>query len=133
VLAVHAYGYGLSPDADVDANAGLNLARLGAVRGILAEAGDSRPVWVTELGYTVDSGNHPVVSENDQARYLVSAVRRVRREWPWVELLTIWNLSAGGLPGDEMAGFSLLKPDGSPRLAYAALRGLLRPTPEVGP
>ncbi|MBL8056237.1 MAG: hypothetical protein JNK29_06035, partial [Anaerolineales bacterium] len=80
-----------------------------------------------------DAGNHPVVSENDQARYLAAAVRRVRAEWPWVELLTVWNLSRGGAPGDAMAGFSLLKPDGTPRLAYAALQNLLRPAAESDP
>ncbi|MBL8055480.1 MAG: hypothetical protein JNK29_02215, partial [Anaerolineales bacterium] len=60
VLAVHAYGYGLAPEVDAEANAGLNLARLADVRALMTAAGDTRPVWVTELGYTVDAGNHPV-------------------------------------------------------------------------
>ena len=101
---------------------GLNLARILDVRDIMLSYGDNRSVWITELGYTIQPGIHPYVTEEDQAVYLVGALQRVRREWPWVEMFTVWNLCYG-LPIDsEMAGFSLIAPDLTPRLAYRALQ-----------
>lgn len=126
VLSVHDYGYGLSPEAPREMDDGLNLARILDVREIMLSYGDDRPVWITELGYTIQPGLHPYVTEEDQAGYLVGALRRVRREWPWVEMFTVWNLCYG-LPGDsEMAGFSLVAPDLTPRLAYLALQEELK-------
>jgi hypothetical protein len=122
VLSVHDYGYGLSPEAPREMYDGLNLARILDVRDIMLSYGDDRPVWITELGYTIQPGMHPYVTEEDQAAYLVGALRRVWREWPWVEMFTVWNLCYG-LPLDsEMAGFSLVAPDLTPRLAYRALQ-----------
>jgi len=71
----------------------------------------------------------PHVTPQDQADYLVGAFRRVRREWPWVGMLAVWNLSYGALEGGdplraEMAGFSLVMPDLRPRQAYYALQAL---------
>jgi hypothetical protein len=42
---------------------------------------------------------------------------RVRREWPWVELVTVWNLSQPE-PGDAFGGYSLIDLTGEPRPAY---------------
>jgi len=126
VLSVHDYGYGLSPEAPREMYDGLNLARILDVRDIMLSYGDDRPVWITELGYTIQPGMHPYVTEEDQAAYLVGALRRVLREWPWVEMFTVWNLCYG-LPIDsEMAGFSLVAPDLTPRLAYQALQEEMR-------
>lgn len=122
VLAVHSYAYGLSPEAAATANDGLNLARLDAVQGVLSAHGDTRPLWITELGYTVEGGGQPAVSEMEQAHYLVGAYRRVRRDWPLVQMLTVWNLSYGQRPGDDAAGFSLVTPERVPRPAWAALQ-----------
>ncbi|MEJ5309178.1 MAG: hypothetical protein WHX52_05370 [Anaerolineae bacterium] len=122
VLSVHDYGYGLSPEAPRELYDGLNLARILDVRDIMLSYGDDRPVWITELGYTIQPGMHPYVTEENQAAYLIGALRRVRREWPWVEMFTVWNLCYG-LPLDsEMAGFSLVAPDLTPRLAYQVLQ-----------
>ena len=126
ILSVHDYGYGLSPEDERDAHGGLNLARILDLRDIMLEYSDPRPVWITELGYTVQPGLHPSVTEENQALYLVGSFERVRRDWPWVEMLTVWNLCYG-LPADsEMSGYSLVEPDLAPRLAYWALREMPR-------
>jgi hypothetical protein len=122
VLAVHDYGYGLSPEDERGAHDGLNLARLLDLRDIMQAYGDAKPMWITELGYTVQVGPHPAVSAEIQALYLMGTFRRVRRDWPWVEMLTVWNLTYGLPPGDEMSGYSLVGPDLTPRPAYHALR-----------
>jgi hypothetical protein len=123
VLAVHDYGYGFSPEDERGAHEGLNLARVLDLRDIMMDYGDSKPVWITELGYTVHSQLQPAVSEQEQADYLVGAFQRVRRDWPWVEMLTVWNL-CHGTPEDEMSGYSLVEPDLTPRLAYPALQNM---------
>ncbi len=123
VLAAHDYGYGLPPTDPHDEHAGLNLARLIDLHDLLIAAHASRPIWITELGYTVEPGLHPDVSPADQANYLLGAFQRVRAEWPWVEMFTVWNLSYRG--GDaEMQGFSIINPDQSPRLAFEAIRNM---------
>jgi hypothetical protein len=122
VLAVHDYGYGLSPNDERGAHRGLNLARILDLRDVMSDYGDIKPVWITELGYTVHSHLQLPVSQEEQAAYLVGSFERVRKEWPWVEMLTVWNLCYSRPPEDEMSGYSLVEPDLTPRLAYQALR-----------
>jgi hypothetical protein len=124
VLAVHAYGFGLSPDAPDEVHNNLNLGRIEQVHEIMQAAGVAKPVWITELGYTVVDGNQPAVSEAQQADYLLAARARAAAEWPWVELFTVWNLVYGRSPNDEMAGYSLVNPDLSPRPAFYAWQEL---------
>jgi hypothetical protein len=125
VLGTHPYGFGLPPDAALTSNDGLVFGRLEDVRSIMLRNGDgATPVWITEMGWTVDAPpDQPdiAVSPEQQASYLISALDRVRREWPWVKLITVWNLSRPG-PGDAFGGYSLLGPDGQPRPAYARWR-----------
>ncbi|MBI5567441.1 MAG: hypothetical protein HY870_21255 [Chloroflexi bacterium] len=127
IFAAHDYGYGLPPNDPHGEHAGLNLARLIDLRDILLKANATQPVWITELGYTIQPGLHPHVSPQEQADYLLGALQRVRAEWPWVTTFTVWNLSyTGGT--DEMRGFSIIEPDRSPRAAYhviAQLRALI--------
>jgi len=116
VLAAHDYGYGLPPDDPHDAHVGLNLARLIDLREIMTEAHASQPMWITEVGYTVQPGLHPHVSLDDQSAYLAGAFERVRREWSWISMFTVWNLSYTG--DVEMQGFSIIEADRALRPAY---------------
>ena len=124
VLAVHAYGFGLAPDAPDEIHNNLNLGRIGQMHEIMQAAGVQKPIWVTELGYTVVDGNQPAVSEAQQADYLLAAQKRAAAEWPWVELFTVWNLVYGRSPDDEMSGYSLVNPDLTPRPAFYAWQEL---------
>lgn len=120
VLAVHAYGFGLSPDAPDDVHQNLNLGRIADLHEINQAAGVAKPIWITELGYTVVAGSQTAVSEAQQADYLLAARARAADEWPWVELFTVWNLVYGRSPTDEMSGYSLVNPDLTPRPAFFA-------------
>ena len=131
VLAAHDYGYGLPPTDPHGEHAGLNLARLIDLHDILIVANASQPIWITELGYTIQPGLHPDVSPADQASYLLGAFERVRAEWPWVEMFTVWNLSYMG-GDDEMQGFSIINPDRSPRLAFDVIQDMRR-EPDMNP
>lgn len=123
VLAVHDYGYGLTPYSHRTVQDGLNLARITYLHEILLHHHADLPVWITELGYTINPGDHPAVSAQRQAEYLLLARQRVAEEWPWVELFTVWNLVYGRPADDEMSGYSLVEPDGTPRPAYWAWQG----------
>jgi hypothetical protein len=140
VLAAHPYGFGLPPEAPATANDGLVFGRLAELRAIMEEQGDGhKPVWITELGWTVEAPpDQPgiAVSPAQQAAYLTAALERTLREWPWVELFTVWNLSRPG-PGDPFGGYSLLDPAGQPRPAYTAWQEMVgagdRKTSRVSP
>ena len=124
VLGAHPYGFAYPPDDPYGAHDGLNLARLEDLRAIMIRYGDAdKPIWATELGWTVEPRGEnawQAVSPEQQAAYLVGAFQRARRDWPWLELVAVWNL--GGERHPAWRGYSLLDPEGRPRPAYHALR-----------
>jgi hypothetical protein len=126
VLGAHVYGFAYPPDDSHAAHQGLNIARVQDLREILVANGDDdKPIWATELGWTTAPGEDQAwqrVSPDQQAAYLVRVFQRARAEWPWLELVTVWNLGYGLPLDDERAGYSLVGPDGEPGPAYFALR-----------
>lgn len=101
--------------------------------------GNNTPIWVTEFGwgsfetFSNEQGT-PVpppagaefmaaVSEWQQAIYILRAYE-LGHEWDQVGPMILWNLNFGPLLGTGFseAGYSLLRPDGSPRPAYLALQ-----------
>jgi GH35 family endo-1,4-beta-xylanase len=128
VLGAHAYGFGHPPDDPHDSHQGLNIARVQDLREIMAAHGDGhKPLWVTELGWTTSPPEHEEwqrVSTEEQAEYLVETFRIARQEWPWLQLIAVWNLGCGLSPGDESAGYGLIDPGGEPRPAYRALTAM---------
>lgn len=131
VLGAHPYGFGYPPDDPRGAHEGLNMARLEDLRDVMVAYGlADKPIWATEMGWTVaGEGDHAwhTVTPAQQAAYLVAALKRAQREWPWLELLTVWNLPGLGaierVPG-EFLGYSLVDSGGAPRPALAALRAV---------
>jgi GH35 family endo-1,4-beta-xylanase len=125
-LGAHPYGFAYPADDPRGAHDGLNLARLLDLREIMEAHGDGdKPIWVTELGWTTAGAGESswlTVTPQQQADYLTSAWRRARREWPWLQVFTVWNLSQGLPSSNEMAGYSLLDESGEPKPAYHALR-----------
>ena len=123
VLAAHPYSFGQPPAAPASDREHPAFGRLAELRAIMVEYGDAnKPVWITEMGWTVEPppGQADIVVDLDQqATYLVQALEIIRRDWPWVELVTVWNLSVPG-PADPFGGYSLLDPSGQPRPALAA-------------
>jgi hypothetical protein len=125
VLGAHPYGFGLPPESPASLNDGLVFRRLEELRAIMFAYGDGdKPMWITEIGWPVEAPpDQPdiAVSPTQQATYLTDALDQVRREWSWVELFAVWNLSQPE-PGDPFGGYSLIGPDGEPRPAYEAVR-----------
>jgi hypothetical protein len=123
ILGAHPYSFGQAPDAPESDRNHPAFRRLAELHRIMVEHGDrAKPVWITELGWTIEPPPDQAdirVSQEQQAAYLVAALELVRREWPWVELVTVWNLSRL-TPGDPFGGYSLLDERGQPRAAYTA-------------
>lgn len=136
VLGAHPYAFGRPPADPNLAGDGLDFERIRDLRAILIENGDDdKPIWATEYGYTTrtnDPGSRwQVVSEQQQAQYLVETYDLVRRDMPWLTALFLWNVSADLPEYNDMQGYSIVHADGRPKPAYLALRQLQRQAPRL--
>ena len=124
---------------------GLCFRRVEQLRAIMLEYGDGqKPVWASEFGWIIRPPTccrsrldwpayyWQVVSEQQQAQYIVCAFAYAQEHWPWMEAMFLWNLDYSRYyPGkdetclncESMGWYSILNPDGSPRLAYKWLAG----------
>ena len=131
-LGSHPYAFGNSPDK-VDPW-GLSLSRVADQRQVMVANGDEvTPIWITELGWVLDTSWDLVehesigVSEAEQAEYLGRAYEKVASDWPYVQAIFVFNLDFGGVPwytaSEPMRWYAVLNPDRSPRPAYVTLAG----------
>jgi hypothetical protein len=117
-------------------------------REVMVEYGDAgKPVWATEFGWLIrppacclsqldwPSRAGHVVTRGQQARYIVRAFDYAEANWPWMEVMFLWNLDYSRYPEEEgavcpncdsMGWYSILDPDGTPRRAYEWLQGTRR-------
>lgn len=145
VIGAHPYGYANPPDASFrderqvssshnDHPSFFFLDTLEDYRHAMLEADASgTPIWVTEFGWPSPEGIGEMdltgweygreVSEDDQAAYIVRAFE-MGDERPWVGPMFLWNLNLSVIWGPDSAfsAYSLMRPDGSYRPAYTALR-----------
>lgn len=93
-------------------------------------------IWITEYGWATQNntpgfefGNQ--ISLDQQADYIVGAMRRTKEQYPWVGNMFLWNLNFGplkardGEPLNEQASFGILNGDYSPRPSYLAIQRYL--------
>jgi len=106
-LSYHPYCTPYAPD---DTSSPNPFIKLTDVRTIMANYGDTRPIWITEVGWNADIG------EAKQADYLVQALE-MARDWGWIETFIIYNWQDGG-------GFTygLLRTDLSPKPSFYAVK-----------
>ena len=94
----------------------------------------NKTIWFTEFGWSSTPVTQIVTgyeysqynSEQDQANFLVRAFQKVKAEFPYVTHMIVWNLNFQQVvgPTDEKYGFGILRPDGSGRPAYEALKAM---------
>jgi hypothetical protein len=144
-IGAHPYGYGNPPgervEDEVHAASSHNdhpsfffRDTLEDYHRIIHGPGEEQPpIWVTEFGWPTPEGIGEMdltgweygreVSEAEQADYVVRAFH-MGDERPWVGPMFLWNLNLSVIWGADNAfsAYSLLRPDGSPRPAYVALR-----------
>ena len=99
----------------------------------LAYGDTGHQIWVTEFGWSSTDGMGQMdttgweygreASEAQQADYVVRAFW-MGDERPWVGPMFLWNLNLAAIwgSGSPVSAYSLLRPDGSYRPAYIALR-----------
>ncbi len=132
-LGSHPYAYGLPPDTSHPD--GLSFDRVLAQRQVMLAYGDDSPIWITEVGWVLQShwdlGEHAAigVSEAQQAEYLVRAYQKAGSEWPFVQAFFIFNLDFSLAPwylsAEPMRWYAILNPNRTPRPAYTSLRQIL--------
>jgi hypothetical protein len=107
------------------------------VRALMERYGmDKHQVWITEFGWATPNsspgfefGNQ--VSFEQQADYIVGALRRSKEQYPWVGAMFLWNLNfailraRSGQPRHEQASFGILNANGSPRPSFLAIQRYL--------
>lgn len=148
VLGAHTGGAGNAPDEFWPDNAPTNIERgwtthasfyfrrVEQLRKVMVEHGNAaKKIWLTEFGWTTANPAPgyeygQLVSEEDQANYLVGAFSRAHREYAdWLTGMFVWNLNFASVvePTDEKAPWSILKSDLSPRKSYEALKNMSKP------
>lgn len=145
-VGVHPSGFDNPPDANWRTwkdDTGFNnhrsffySATIEAYHNIMVRNGDgNKRLWATEFGWasTENISARPnagweyaaYISEQDQADYLVTALQ-IAKQSGYMGVMFVWNLdwsvAVGG--GAEMAKFSILRCNGTPRAAYRALAAM---------
>jgi len=154
-FAHHPYGFAYEPERDpTTVENTFTFRNTEILRQILVQHGlEDMRVWATEFNwirYPAEDGDaychqDPVyehwfgwmdVSAQTQADYLVRAFRYADEHWPWMHVMTIWNLDWHnyGWPCEPSRYFSIRQYDGSdlgaPSPAYWAFAALeKRPGP----
>jgi hypothetical protein len=99
-------------------------------------AGDDKPIWFTEMGWsTASTGGSCVVSEQTQASYLTQAYQIAQQD-PYVQVALWYNFredyfSTG--PSYYDGGFGLMHKDFTPKPAYYAFRDYAKGTSTAPP
>lgn len=97
---------------------------LTALHEAMVKAGDTTPVWITEVGWTscasTGGTDRWCVTEQQQADYIPGAFT-VAATWPWVRSVIVYNLrsKSGPATGTE-SNFGLVNHDYSVKPALAA-------------
>ncbi|MGB9723004.1 MAG: O-antigen ligase family protein [Chloroflexia bacterium] len=111
-----------------------DVSRVVLLREVMERFGDGgKAVWVGELGWNATppewSGRPSPwgesVSEEVKGRYIVEALERSLREWPWMGVRNLWFLRWGGPPPkaeDPTQFFALVGYDFTPLPAYEQVR-----------
>ncbi len=104
--------------------------RIEQLRQVMIDNNDAaKQIWLTEFGWTT-ANQAPGYeygaqnSDQNQADYLVRAFEIARDQWPWIGVMSVWNLNYSVIssPSDEKSPWSVLNPDWSPRPSYTALK-----------
>lgn len=115
------------------------FTRVESIRRLMVNAGYSgRKVWITEFGWALHNvtpgyeyGEHN--SPAQQATYIQQAFMRSRSTYAgWVSGMFVWNMNFAVTAGrpyarqDQMAAFSLLNVDWSPRPAFTTVQKMTK-------
>ncbi|MBF6613984.1 MAG: cellulase family glycosylhydrolase [Chloroflexi bacterium] len=150
-MGSHPYGFNNPPDTKWPENPNMNpifplgndgkpnyynnhdsfyFRRLEEQRAIMEKYGDGeKQMWLTEYGWCSDYrpdgyGECRYVTPDQQGQYIVGAIQRSKKYYPWMGVMFLWNLNFSTFQ-EWFTGpshFSILNGDWSPRPAYIALK-----------
>jgi len=139
---VHPGGFNNAPTQEIGSERGSGwnghgsfyFQRFTQHRAVMEEHGDGdKPIWLTEMGWSTANADPAYGfgtdnSEDDQAQFLVDAFRLIREDAPYITHAFVWNLNFQTVvgPQDEKFAFGVLRPDGSPRPAFTALKEMTK-------
>ncbi len=140
VLGSHPYGFAYEPERNPSSVNGLAFRRAEQQRAIMEAQGDSdKQMWAIEFGWFVNncpgqdcSGpwgdrNWQLVSKSTQADYLVRAYNYAYLNWPWMGVMTFFNLDFNIVPWyqccDPIRGYGIAS-----NPAYDALKNMPKQT-----
>ena len=142
---VHPGGFNNAPTQEIGSERGSGwnghgsfyFQRFTQHRAVMEANGDAdKPIWLTEMGWSTANADPAYGfgadnSEADQAQFLVDAFRIAREDAPYIPHAFVWNLNFQSVvgPQDEKFAFGILRPDGSPRPAYTALKEMTKGAP----
>jgi len=96
VLGIDPYCYPEAPTQPNQDRWGHSFWRVPQLHDLMVQNGDgNKPVWIIEFGYRTPSAQYPlgnsiIVSETQQANYLVEAME-LAQTWPWLERFYIYE------------------------------------------
>jgi polysaccharide biosynthesis protein PslG len=130
-IAAHPYS---APQGPLEFTRGhdarFQFRRIEALRHDFVSRGARKPVWITEIGWSTCPGSPGNCNtEPEQATYLGQTFRTVKRKYPWVHALFVYNYRDSPSdtdPGNKERWFGLLRSDGSPKPAWNVLRAEAR-------
>ncbi|MBI3967093.1 MAG: cellulase family glycosylhydrolase [Chloroflexi bacterium] len=142
IVSVNPYGLRSGPyDRRARADE-INFSRPLLAREVMVQYGDeSKPIWASELGWNAlpldfpDPPTHGQVSRAQQARYTDLALRRARREWPWLGVMNLWHFRfMNGNPYLHQAyHYGFVSEDLRPYPVYDAVKALAQEPPALYP
>ncbi len=122
--SLHVYSQSYGP-SDTSAPDSVRFDRLLLVRDLAAAADAAKPIWITEVGWRVDQPRPDAVSEAEQAQYLHDGLVRALGEWgSLVQRAFVYEWTDPAAFADG-GGYNLVRPDGSTRPAWDAIKQLL--------
>ena len=94
------------------------------IRAGQVAAGDPKPLWVTEFGWSTGTASGWQVSEAQQAAFVRDSFPLLG-EYPYLKSAVLYNLRNKGNDTGHEDNFGLLNRDYTPKPAYTALRETL--------
>ena len=142
VLATHPYSVPLNEPPEMDDGTMAGLPSVDAVKRLMEKYGDGgKPIWFTEFGWSTHDNDGDEskwqlgVTPEQQADYIVRALRYIACERPYVEKAFIYVERDRPLPAkpdphsEHVSNFGLLDTELNPKPSYTALAELLTSTP----
>ena len=144
VLGVHPSGYNNPPDDWLDTatvagtsfkgHGSFYVRRYEQLREVQRKHGDTKPMWFTEVGWSVAPRPAPGYeyardnTEEARGAYVARLLEQVHAEAPYVTNIFLWNLNFRALvpETDEKHGFGVLNADWSRTPAYACAADFVR-------